>query len=63
VTSKAQTTTTVAWVKKGLPAEGRAYRFAVGLSPHQTEFEEPTAEFWLYGFTHVVDVTPAAAKP
>jgi len=53
----------VAWVKKGLPAEGRAYRFAVGLSPHQTEFEEPTAEFWLYGFTHVVDVTPAAAKP
>lgn len=62
ISSTDRTTTTATWVKKGLRAEGHAYKFYVQLNPVMPAFGEPTAELVVYRFTHVVDATPAAAE-
>jgi hypothetical protein len=60
LTPTGRTTTTVSWMKEGLRAGGRAYRFGVGLSPAMPAFGEPIARLVVYSFTHVVDVTPSS---
>jgi hypothetical protein len=62
LTSTDRTTTTASWVKKGLRARGRAYKFFVQFNPAMPAFGEPIAKLVVYRFTHVVDVTPAADK-
>jgi hypothetical protein len=55
LTSTDRTTTTASWVKKGLRARGRAYKFFVQFNPAMPAFGEPIAKLVVYRFTHVVD--------